>query len=390
MTVSVNDSTLHLSSAEYDFSDPARFDDVEAKHRRAREILQAGPYDALLLQAPCNFAWFTSGARCPSPLGGEPGAALFVTPEARVVVTNNIDAPQLFEKQLGGLGFQLKQRFWNEPRLALVEDLCRGRTVASDSGDAGTRNESRQIAARRMTLEPIECERMRRLGSLVAHAVEATARHLLAGQPESEIAGQLANRLVRHEVDPVWLRVAGDGRLSGLRHWTFGDQPVRKWCVVGATGRRWGLNCSAARVVTLGTPPEEVVSAFQQTALLEATGAFFSRPGETLGDAWQKVRRIYEKQGVLEEWQLCDQADVTGYRPSEALLVPGSGFRLGARMAIYWHPSVRGIQSGDTILTSEAGSELVTRTADWPSVCVTVRNLPVHLPDILIREAVAP
>ena len=41
-----------------------------------------------------------------------------------VVVTTNAESAQLFDRELQGLGFQLKERPWHEPRSTLIEDLC--------------------------------------------------------------------------------------------------------------------------------------------------------------------------------------------------------------------------------------------------------------------------
>src|SRR5579872_4681419 len=118
-----------LSSGEFEFTDPDRYEDIDRKQERVAEFLSRKKYDALLLKQPCNFAWFTVGADCPRHAGGDSSASLFITPEARVVVTNNVDSGQLFDRQLGGLGFQLKQRPWHDGQASLIEDLCRGRNV---------------------------------------------------------------------------------------------------------------------------------------------------------------------------------------------------------------------------------------------------------------------
>src|SRR5262249_14385715 len=152
------------------------------------------------------------------------------------------------------------------------------------------------------------------------------------GQSEAEIAGHLAHRLIRHQVQPLRLQIAVDGRGGPYRHLTYGDQKLERWCIVAATGSRWGLSCAAARTVVLGSPPMEVVSAFQQAAALEATGIYFSLSGEKFSDTWQRVRRIYEKLGIPDEWMLGDQADVVGYDPQEVPLAPGSEFVLRPRV----------------------------------------------------------
>ncbi len=390
MATAITQTTQPLSSGEFDFSDPDRYEDVERKQAQVANFLVRKRYDALLIRQPCNFAWFTSGAECPRHAGIDPAAALFITPDARVVVADNVDSGQLFDKQLGGLGLQLKQRPWHAGRNGLVEDLCRGRNVACDTAQAATTDESAEIAALRQPLTVLECERLRKLGAIAAHAVEAAARHLEPGQTEAEIAGQLAHRLLRHEAKPVLLRVVADGRGMTYRHWNFGDHPLRRWCFLSAIVSRWGLHCGVTRSVVFGSPPDDLLIAFQQAGMLEATGLFFSQAGWPLSTVWQKVHRIYEKQGISEEWQVADQADVLGYRASEVQLVPSSGFMLLPRMAVHWHPTVGPAQVGDTMLATETGHESVTPPTDWPTLSVSVKGKPVILPDILVRESRSP
>jgi Xaa-Pro aminopeptidase len=379
-----------LSSGELEITDPDRYEDIDRKQERVAGLLSRKKYDAILLRRPCNFAWLTSGAQCPLHAGGEPAAAIFVTPEARVVVADNVDSKQLFDRQLGGLGFQLKQRAWHEGRNGLLEDLCRGRNVACDIAQAGTTDESAEMAQLRLPLTALECERLRKLGAIAAHAVEATARNIEPGQTEADVAGQLANRLIKHEVHPLNLRAVADGRGLAYRHWQFGDNAIRKWCYISAIVSRWGLCCGVTRSVAFGSPPDDMVVAFQQAGILQATGMFFSQPGWPLSTVWQKVRRIYDKQGIGEEWQLADQADVVGYVASEVQLFPESEFTLLPRMPVHWHPSVGPAQIGDTILVSEEGPELLTKATDWPLLYVTVKGKPVYVPDLLVREASAP
>ena len=99
---------------------------------------------------------------------------------------------------------------------------------------------------------------------------------------------------------------------------------------------------------------------------------------------------LNDKQGIGEEWQSADQADVVGYVASEVQLFPESEFTLLPRMPVHWHPSVGPAQMGDTILVSEEGPELLTKATDWPLLYVTVKGKPVYVPDLLVRETSAP
>ncbi len=55
-----------------------------------------------------------------------------------VVVTTNAESAQFFDRELQGLGFQLKERPGTNRGALLIEDLIRGRSVASDTGFSGT------------------------------------------------------------------------------------------------------------------------------------------------------------------------------------------------------------------------------------------------------------
>src|SRR5580698_5237849 len=166
-----------MSSAEFQTIDVDRVSDIQHKHTAVTRFLESRQFDALLLQRPSNFAWFTSGGDCSRAGSPDASAGLFITPEARVVVTTNAESAQLFDRELQGLGFQLKERPWHEPRTTLMDDLCRGRNVASDARFNGTPDISTPLKPLRMPLTSIECRKLRELGPALAHAVEATCRN---------------------------------------------------------------------------------------------------------------------------------------------------------------------------------------------------------------------
>jgi len=379
-------SDAPLSSVEFRIAEPERAADVERKQAHVTDWLRSRQYDGLLLINPANFAWFTSGARCPELSPSEPNAALFITPESRVVATNNVDSGQLFETELPGLGFLLKERPWHEPRQQLIDDLCRGRRVACDGYWQGTKDEAARVAALRLPLEKLECDRLRILGRSVAHAVEATARNFSLGWNEDDVAGQLSNRLVKHGVTPVRLQVVADGRSRLYPHWRSSQAVVKRWAIVSAVGSQWGLHAAATRVVCFGNPPDEVSRTHQYVAMIEATGIFFSQAGNIMATVWDKVRRIYEKCGSPLDWQLCDQGSITGYQVCESPIVPRSDVTLEAGIPLIWQPSIGPVSAGDTILISEHGTEMITPPQEWPRVNISVRGNMVEVPDLLIRE----
>ncbi len=367
--------------------DKRRLSDVEEKHERIRVLLQSTGADALLLQDAASIAWFTAGVdltRCGSD---SCHTSVFVTEDARLFATNAVDSAQLFEREAFGLGFQLKQREWFQPHCSLVEDLCRGRKVISDSGIEGTRNTARRINRLRMPLTSLEVDRLRLLSKVLVHAVEVTAGHIRRGVTEAAVAGELSNRLIRRTVQPVRIQVCADGRNIRYRHWSFGEDPIESYATVSCVARRWGLHVAVSRTVCIGSVNQDLWEAHQKAVLMHATGLYFSRHGQQLKDIWPKVKRIYDKFGLSSEWQLSDQADVLGYRACEHQLTPTSDFDLQAPTAVFWHPTVGAAMPGDTVLVLTGGSETLTRSDVWPELKVQVKGHDVLCSGLLlIRE----
>ena len=132
-----------MSSSEFQTIDVDRVSDIQHKHAAVTQFLESRRFDALLLQRPSNFSWFTSGGDCSRAGSCDAAAALFITPDARVVVTTNAESAQLFDRELQGLGFQLK----NAPgtnRGALLS-----RTSSADDRSPATRDSAAPMKRRR-------------------------------------------------------------------------------------------------------------------------------------------------------------------------------------------------------------------------------------------------
>ena len=299
----------------------------------------------------------------------------------------NADTAQLFDRELPGLAFQLKERPWYEHRNVLVQDLCRGRLVASDSGLGDTHDVSDFLGQMRLPLSTIECERLRALGQQVAHAVEATGRNFAPGATEADVAGELSHRLIKHQIIPERIQVAANRRTARYRHWSCGNDRIDSIGTIAVVGRRFGLSAAASRTVSFGEPPTPFRAAYQRAALVQATGMHFSRADWELFEIWNRIRRIYEKYDFPEEWQHASQAEIIGYETCEVPIVPKSEYRLAPRTAVHWHPSVNGAALSDTILVGEEGYDVITPCEQWPRLKIKVKGQSIFRPDILQRDA---
>jgi Xaa-Pro aminopeptidase len=386
------DALPHPVDPAADHLDPElakRRADVDEKHRRVGEFLERAGYEAVIFRRAEWISWFTAGGDLHEHLTGETGSiALFVNRHARAVVADNVQTPRIFEEELAGLGFHLKERPWHEPIEPVVAALTRGKKVATDSSwpALGLPDESDRLRPLRLTLTKLERQRLRELGRTLALAVEATCRNFDPGETEADVAGHLAHRLLRESVVPVGLSIAGDDRLLRHRQPGFKAAPIRRRAVITATGRRQGLHASLTRIVSFGTVEEMFRRTHGLATMVDATYIYFSRPDEPVTEVFRRARRILEKNNRPHEWSLDYQGFITGYSPREYPLRPDSAWKLHPDMALCWSPSVGPSRSGDTIvLDARGGYEVVTEAQHWPKIEILVKGYNLPRPGILER-----
>ena len=277
-----------------------RREDIEQKHGRIREFLDATGQDAVVLGRADSVAWFTSGGDLGQHSTSECSSVLlFINRTSRAVISDNVQSSRVFEEELAGLGFQLKERPWFDDPMRAVAELCHNKRVATDLGAIG-------------------CPQWRRDGdplrSLAAAADGAGAAAAPRARPHADPGRrgdlpQLRPRRTRGRrrrppgsspdpregVVPVDLRVASDDRLARYRQPTFKAAPILKRATIAVTGRRLGLCASVTRTVSFGPVDPEFRTSHTLAAMVDATCIFFSRPGETVAEVFRRAKRIYEK-----------------------------------------------------------------------------------------------
>jgi Xaa-Pro aminopeptidase len=366
-----------------------RRDDVEGKHERIREFLDTTGNDAVLLGMADSVAWFTSGGDLGQDLSSDRSAILlFINRTSRAVIGDNVQSSRVFEEELAGLGFQLKEQPWYDDPCRVVMELCHNRRIATDlsiNASLLIQREGEALRKLRRQLTQMERQRLRELGRTLTVAVEATCRNFVRGEREADVAGHLAHRLIREGVVPVDLRVASDDRMERFRQPTFKASPIRQRATIAVTGRRHGLCASVTRTVAFGKVDDEFQEHHALATMIDATCIFFSRPGQTVSDVFRRARRIYEKFRHPHEWTLDYQGYLTGYSPREALLRPDSPLTLETNMALRWRPSVVAARIEDTVVVDPRGFEIVTAPQNWPMYDVAVKGFVIPRPGILER-----
>jgi len=115
-----------------------RREDIELKHERIRHFLAANEQDAVVLGRADSVAWFTAGGDLADGMTSDHGSVLlFINNGSRAVISDNVHSSRVFEEELAGLGFQLKERPWFDDPFRTVAELCHNKRIATDLGSTG-------------------------------------------------------------------------------------------------------------------------------------------------------------------------------------------------------------------------------------------------------------
>jgi Xaa-Pro aminopeptidase len=359
--------------------------DIDSKQDGVARLLADVGCDGLLLLEPANFAWFTGGAVARGLLDLAERPALYLSPAQRWLVSCNLDTQRLFDEELDGLGFLLKEWPWHRGRDQLLAELSQERKLACDRPYRECVSVSEDLRRRRRVLSAYERSAYLTLGKQVAHALEATGRNLVPGQSEEEVAGQLAHRLLHHGVEPAVLQVAADCRGRTYRRHGPTPRVVRQSCVLRATAARDGLYVSAARSVSFGSPDEQFRKECDAACRLSAAYLAYTSVGAEAAEAVAAGRRQLTACGFDQEWRLSPPGYLTGRAAAECSLAQaGEPFEEG--WAVAWQATVGAAANWDTALVGTDGPVVVTPIEEgWPFKRISLQGRVFDRPDLLVR-----
>lgn len=359
--------------------------DVDAKQELVSRLLNDTGCEGLLVLHPANFRWLTSGATPAGLAGRDETPALYFNPNQRWLVASATDSPRMFADELDGLGFQLKEWPWTASREQLLADLVFGRKVACDQPFRECKATGAFFAHTRRRLTVYEAERLAELGAMVAHALEATARHFDWGDAEEEIAGHLAHRLLRHGAEPVALQITGDGRGRALRRRGYRPDPVERACVLQATARKFGLHATAARTVFRSPPDATERAEFEAALRLRVTHLALSKVGERVYAALDAGVALLKPSPFEHEWRLAPAVCLTGREPSEGVFLATAQDKWLPGWAAVWQERIGAAAAVDTYQMQDDGWRPITPPGLWPIRRATSRGRSFELADFLVR-----
>jgi Xaa-Pro dipeptidase len=367
--------------------------DIDAKMAKVAELLQSVGCEGLLLLDPANFAWLTSGAM--SRGLGDPAVepAAYCNGEQRWIIASNVDSQRLFDEEVDGLGFQLKEWPWHWGRDQFLADLCQNRKVACDCPLNGILSgsgvspvnvgEQMRLLRRHLTVYEQACQLA--LGQSVAHALEATCRTLSQGESEREIAGHLSHRLIHRGILPLQVGVAVDGRSRLYRRFGFTSATLGHYAVLTVTARKYGMYVTASRSVCFGELPPEFRQDHNAVCRVSASYLASTWPDAVPREILLAGRRIYLISGFEHEWQLAPQGHLTGRCPIEMSLTPQTEELFQAGWSVTWSASAGAANSCDTFLITDEGPRIVTPTEVWPLKRIRIQGAEFVRPDVLQR-----
>jgi Xaa-Pro aminopeptidase len=357
--------------------------EFEYKLHSITALLKKFNLDGLLLQRVSSFAWATCGADSYINTADRHGvASLLFTPQARYLITNNIERPRLEqEEKLGEQGWQFHVTEWH--KADGIAELTRGLKLGADDPYPGAADLSPELARLRAALTPQEGERFRTLGRLCAEAMDTAVGAVRPGQSEHQIAGLLARAAESRGVQAIVNLIATDERIFNFRHPLPTAKKLERYAMLILCGRKQGLVCSLTRFVHFGRMPQELRRKAEAVAQVDAAFMAATRPGRSLGQIFGEAVAAYAQTGFSDEWRLHHQGGLAGYEPRESIAAPDSAEQVATGQAYAWNPSITGTKSEDTILVGENGNEILTAIPGWPSLPMNVDGLTIERPAIL-------
>lgn len=358
---------------------------IEEKQATIARILADLECEGIVLFMPAHVAWFCSGFNARGLLADTERPGIYTNGKQRWLLCSNADSQRLFDEELDRLGFQLKEWHWTGGRAALLGELVVGKKIAADRPFPGLKVANERLRPELRPLAAYDRERYLALGKIVTHAVEATARNVVRGDTEEEVAGQVAHRLYHHGVEAVGVSVTADDRGKKFRRAGFTSARIELACVIQATGARDGLFVTASRSLAFGA-----AEAFRQdhdwACRVNAVCRSLGLPGKTIGAASETARRVSHGTEYEFEWRESQPGYGAGWFIAEELRRAGVDEPLVANQGIVWQTRIGAAAVVDTMLVAEDGPIAVTPPEDWPFKRIKLSDRAFDVPDVLVRS----
>jgi antitoxin VapB len=341
--------------------------ELDAKHEKLVEWLNAQGLAGVLIRRNENVAWVTGGAvelRVLTPCETGVASLLVTAVGKRYYFTTENEAPRLRDEEFGALDFEpVLFPWWADDTNAAAEKLAGG-PLGSDT--PGARLTLVNLAPLRAALSETEIARYRWLGAETADATVEALHEVEPGLSEYDLEAITAAGLLRRGILPSVYLYAVDDRILKYKHAVARGKRLKEYAMLNLCSRKWGLAISITRFVHFGALPAELAHRFEAAAQVNAALLNATRVGATSAGLFKVAQDAYAAQGFPGEERFHHQGGPTGYGEREWVATPQGTEVVVNSQAFAWNPSIRGGKTEDTVLLRDGVIENLTATPTLP------------------------
>src|SRR5947209_2100195 len=227
-----------------------------ARHQKLVPVMDRLGLDAILLQTPANFAWFTGGADNRVDHSSPTGVASIVVLRDRcVVLTDTIEAPRLAAEETPNI--EVVAYPWYEDAAPTLRELTGAGPIGVDEPNATDVEVSSDVQHLRLVLDADAIEQYRVIGRDAVAAVRDVAGSLRSGVSEWEAAGRLLEACMTRGLYVPVVMAAGDERIVRFRHPIPQKAVCRDRVMLVVCAERGGLYANYTQFVHFSSPDAE-------------------------------------------------------------------------------------------------------------------------------------
>lgn len=353
----------------------------ENKVEKVRKLLLKEKSDGICFTQQKNISWLTSGRGYVNIATQTSVAFILITTAETVLISKNIETKRLIEEEFHTNFDEIIEYKWYEP-FDLEKTLQNYASNGLILIDLAIEDKLKEM---RVNLTSTEIECVKLIGKQAAEAIEYTASEIDIGDTEHQISAKLSDNCKSLGLEPIVNLVAVDNRVHSRRHPLPTNQKLSKYAMLVIGARSKGIVVSATRLVHFGMVPKDIREKHYNVATIDANMINSTRKGVSFKELFINMRELYSENGFPMEWEYHHQGGLTGYDTREKILLENETHVVTSNQLYAWNPSIAGVKSEDTILTTDQGIQIVTQTDNYPLIDIKIDNKIIKRPDILIR-----
>jgi antitoxin VapB len=360
--------------------------ELDAKHNRLVEFLQANKLGGVLLRRNENIAWLTGGAvelRVLTPCESGVGSVLVTADGKRYYFTSENEGPRLHDEEFGALDFEpVLFPWWADDTVATASKLAGGPLGSDSPGTAAQVN----LGPLRAALSETEIDRYRWLGAETAAATVEALHQVEPGLSEYDLEAITERELLQRGIMPSVALYAVDDRIYKYKHAVPRGARLKQYGMLNLCSRKWGLAISITRFIHFGALPADLADKFRIAGEVNAALLNASRVGATSAELFKVAQAGYAAAGFPGEERFHHQGGPTGYSEREWVATPAGTEIVVNNQAFAWNPSIRGGKVEDTVILRDGVIENLTSTPELPELAGAVEGSSYRATSVLVRE----